>query len=112
MIATTATIWFRARGRKPASSGICPSAANRQPKPSPARIPSTTPEADGWSPPTSSTSGSRETSQMPGRAATMPTQTSAEGRSPVSTPTATGTSTAPTPEIGATTPIRPVESPR
>ena len=51
--------------------------------------------------------GSRETSQMAGRATTMPVQTTTRGRSPLSRPTTTGTRTAPTAEIGATTPIRP-----
>ncbi|UUZ58888.1 hypothetical protein LP418_22950 [Nocardioides sp. B-3] len=56
--------------------------------------------------------GSRLTSQMPGTAAAIPSQTSSSGRSPAATPTATGTIAAPTAETGATTPIRPAASPR
>ena len=106
-----ATSWLRASGRKPADSGIWARTAKRTPKPSPASTPSTAPEARG-PPPSSSRRGSRATSQMPGRATTIPSQTRAEGRSPVATPTTTGTSVAPTPETGATTPIRPDERPR
>ena len=56
--------------------------------------------------------GSRETSQMPGRATSIPTHTSIVGRSPVATPSAAGRSAAPTAETGATTPIRPRAKPR
>ena len=56
--------------------------------------------------------GSRETSQMPGRAISIPTHTSVVGRSPVATPRAAGRSAAPTAETGATTPIRPRANPR
>ena len=115
--AGTDSSWVRARGHSPAESGIWPSAANSTPKPRPASRPSTTPAAvadrcpGSWCAPSSGT-GSRETSQIPGRATAMPTHASRAGRSPETTPTSSGTTAAPTADTGATTPIRPAAKPR
>ena len=108
------TAWQSVSGHQPAVSGIWPRAAKSSPKPRPASTPSTRPAATDSRFPgaPSGSSGVLETSQMPGRAATIPTQTMSDSRSPVIVPASTGTTAAPTAETGATTPIRPAEKPR
>ena len=63
MIATPATTWLSASGRKPAASGICASAANRAAEAEAGQDAVGERRARGRRMP-----GSRETSQMPGRA--------------------------------------------
>ena len=111
-VATTmaAITWLKASGRKPASSGIWASAANKDAEAEAGQDTVDQPGTEGPRP--RSSAGSEATSQIAGSATSMPAQTIAPGRSPVARPTTTGTRAAPTPETGATTPIRPEERPR
>ena len=101
--------WLAASGSGPASSEIWASAMKRIPNPAPATAPSmSAPRVRAGRPGVVS----RDTNQIPGRAASTPTHASPLGRSPRATPASTGRAAAPTAEIGATRPIRPRASPR
>ena len=108
-----AVTWLAVSGSRPASESIWARATKKAPNPTPARIPSSKPDAAA-EPCSGATAvpGSRATSQIAGIARAIPIQTSRAGRSPRTTPTMTGSTAAPTPETGATTPIRPEERPR
>src|SRR5699024_761821 len=96
-----------AMGNMPDDELTCPKQINRNPKPSPAMMPSATPPL--WA---GSSSVAREIRKIAGKAQATPNAVRSGGRSPRPIPAATGSSAEPIADSGATTFIFAPANPR